>query len=82
MGSLYRLKHAEGMSLRFDGNLCGAYICVVSPLFEWWMFVVWWMGGNVTAPEGGCLWRCVGLEKTLLKDYLRIPSSFLAMIAR
>ena len=39
-------------------------------------------GVNETAPGGGCFWRCVGLEKTLLKDYLRIPSSFLAMIAR
>ena len=65
------------MSLRFDENLGGAFICVVDVCG-----VVWWMGGNETAPGGCCLWRCVGLEKTLLKDYLRIPSSFLAMIAR
>ena len=29
LGSLCRLKHAEGMSLRFDGNLGGAFIWVV-----------------------------------------------------
>ena len=81
-GLFVAIEHAAGMSLRFDGNLGGVFI---------WMLCfylggggLWWCGGveNETAPGGSCLWRCVSLEKTLLKDYLRIPSSFLAMIAR
>ena len=46
LGSLYRTKHAEGKSLRFDGNLGWClYLCSVA--FIWmWCFNL----------GGGCLW--------------------------
>ena len=50
LGSLYRSKHAEGKSLRFDGNLGWClYLCSVAFIWMWCFYL-----------EGGGLWWCGG----------------------